>query len=324
MRYRWFINPTSKLHGSVTISKCSRNATVPKRSISHNAGIFQSMESQKEPSRETLRFNNLEVRMADSALEIDAAQALRYQIFYDEMGATPSPRNRKAARDTDPYDEICDHLIVVDLAQSRAGAPCVVGAYRLLRGGVANEGAGFYSEGEFDLGELLTRPGEIMELGRSCIDAAYRKRGAMQLLWRGVADYVFRNDIDIMFGCGSIHGVDPVEARRVLSYLHHYHGAPFHLRPKALAHRHVAMDALKKEAIDPDAIQAELPPLLKGYLRLGAYVGDGAVIDRQFNTIDVCVVLETHKVTAKYLRHFSRDQAKIRLPAAVAAMAIAS
>jgi putative hemolysin len=278
------------------------------------------MELQKE----ALRFNNLEVRMANNAIEIDAAQALRYRIFYDEMGAIPSPRNRKAARDTDPYDEIFDHLIVVDLEQSRIEAPCVVGAYRLLRGVVANEGAGFYSEGEFDLSQLLTRPGEIMELGRSCIDTAYRKRGAMQLLWRGVADYIFRHDVDIMFGCGSLHGVDPIEARCVLSYLHHYHGAPSHLRSKALAHRHVDMNALQKDAIDPDAIQAELPPLLKGYLRLGAYVGEGAVIDHQFNTIDVCVVLETHKVTAKYLQHFSRNQARLQVPAAVAAMAIAS
>ncbi len=258
---------------------------------------------------EPLRFNNLEVRLAAREIEVDAAQALRYRIFYDEMGANPTPRCRIMARDIDPYDEICDHLLVVDLERVDEDLPCVVGTYRLLRGGVADRSAGFYSDAEFDLSVLRDYPGEIMELGRSCIEPAYRRRGAMQLLWRGIAEYIFDHQVGIMFGCGSLHGADPVEASRVLAYLHHYHSAPRHLRPRALNSRYVAMNTMNKETIDEKMAQAEMPPLLKGYLRLGGYVGDGAVIDHQFNTIDVCVVVETENVTGKYIRHFTRNKA---------------
>lgn len=271
---------------------------------------------------EPLRFNNLEVRLARREAEIDAAQALRYNIFYEEMGAKPTPMRQRLARDVDPYDEICDHLLVIDLEQGSAEAPCVVGTYRLLRSSVAENSAGYYSEDEFDLGKLLDHPGEIMELGRSCINAAYRRRGAMQLLWRGIADYIFSHDVQVMFGCGSIHGTDVEEAKRVLAYLHHYHLAPKNLRPRALESRYVPMKTMKKRAVDPKLAQTELPPLLKGYLRLGGYVGDGAVIDHQFNTIDVCVVVETEKVTGKYIRHFTKDvPAKVEVfPAMAGAM----
>lgn len=260
---------------------------------------------------EPLRFNNLEVRLAETVADVDAAQALRYRIFYDEMGANPTPNRRKLARDIDPYDDICDHLLVLDLDRGSVREPEVVGTYRLLRGTVAEASAGYYSESEFDLAGLLEHPGEIMELGRSCINAEYRRRGAMQLLWRGIADYIFEHDIEVMFGCGSIHGTDVDEARRVLAYLHHYHMAPKTLRPKALASRYVAMDTMKKKHIDTKLAQSEMPPLLKGYLRLGGYVGDGAVIDHQFNTIDVCVVVETEKVTGKYIRHFTKDKVEV-------------
>ena len=257
---------------------------------------------------EPMRFNSLEVRLAESTVDVDAAQALRYQVFYEEMGAKPTPRCRDLARDMDPYDEICDHLLVVDLEHSRPGAPCAIGTYRLLRGSVAMNSAGFYSEDEFDLSRLLTYPGEVMELGRSCINAEYRRRGAMQLLWRGIADYIFRHDVQVMFGCGSIHGTDPEEAKRVLAYLHHFHRAPKQLRARALDRRYVAMNTMKKKHIDTKLAQAEMPPLLKGYLRLGGFVGDGAVVDHQFNTIDVCVIVETEKVTGKYIRHFAKDK----------------
>ena len=257
---------------------------------------------------EPLRFNNLEVRLADTEAEIDAAQALRYRVFYEEMGAKPTPNRKKLARDVDPYDDICDHLLVIDLEHGTPAAPEVVGTYRLLRSTVAEASAGYYTEGEFDLAGLLNHPGEIMELGRSCINAEYRRRGAMQLLWRGIADYIFEHKVEVMFGCGSLHGTDVEEAKRVLAYLHHYHRAPKELRPKALKSRYVDMNTMKRKHIDTKLAQNELPPLLKGYLRLGGYVGDGAVIDHQFNTIDVCVVVETEKVTGKYIRHFAKDK----------------
>ncbi len=258
-----------------------------------------------------LQFNNLEIRLAHTDAEIDAAQSLRYRIFYEEMGAKPSPRRRALRRDIDPYDTDCDHLLVVDLDRSKKSEPCVVGTYRLLRRSIADTSAGFYSEDEFELGALHHYAGEIMELGRSCIDSAYRKRGAMQLLWRGIADYIFEHDVQVMFGCGSIHGTDTQQANHVLSCLHHNHRAPSHIRPHALKSRYVPMDVIAKDDINIEKVQGKLPPLLKGYLRLGGYVGDGAVIDYQFNTIDVCVVVETENVTRKYARHFAKGNALV-------------
>ncbi|TCS63542.1 GNAT family N-acetyltransferase [Varunaivibrio sulfuroxidans] len=257
---------------------------------------------------DTLIFNTLEVRLAQNAAEIDAAQALRYRIFYQEMGALPTPAMRLSGRDCDPYDEICDHLLVIDRARSTLGAPCVVGTYRMLRRTIAEASAGFYSEDEFQLTPLFEHPGEVLELGRSCIDPDYRKRNTMQLLWRGIAEYINVHDIDIMFGCASIPGDDPTEMKLPLSYLHHYHKAPKTLRPRAVAHRYVDMDMIKKKRIDVKRALNELPPLIKGYLRLGGFIGDGAVIDHQFNTVDVCILVETTQVTEKYLRHYSRDK----------------
>ena len=257
---------------------------------------------------EPMRFRNLEIRLAETEAELVAAQTLRYRIFYDEMGAQPSDQCIALGRDFDAYDAPCDHLLVIDLERSRPGAPCVVGTYRLLRESVAVRTTGFYTDAEFDLGVLRDYPGEIMELGRSCIDAAYRKSGAMQLLWSGIAQYIHLHNVDIMFGCGSIHGTDLEQAKLVMSFLHHYHMAPKNLRPTAQESRLIDMNMMKKNTIDTALAQSQMPPLLKGYLRLGGYVGKGAVIDHEFNTIDVCVVVETANVTGKYIRHFAKDR----------------
>ncbi len=252
---------------------------------------------------ESLLFGDLEVRLAKNAADVDAAQALRYRIFYNEMQASPTPRMRQAGRDFDPYDSACDHLLIVDHKHD-SGISSVVGTYRMMRKESANNAAGFYSEAEFDLGPLLDYPGEALELGRSCIDPAYRKRGAMQLLWAGVAQYIFERDIEILFGCGSLPGTDLNEARLALSYLHHFHLAPLESQPCALDLRAARIDLLPKDMIDPVAAQRQLPPLMKGYLRLGCMVGRGAVIDHRFNTIDVCVVLESDRLTERYRRHY--------------------
>lgn len=253
--------------------------------------------------------NNMEIRLAESEREIDASLALRYNIFYNEMGAKPSPRVLKTERDFDPYDEFCDHMLVIDRERGTAKEPCVVGTYRLLRGEVADEHAGFYSEGEYELEPLIKRSGEVLELGRSCIDSDYRSRGTMQLLWRGIADYVFTHSIRFMFGCASIPGTDPATMRLPLAYLYHYHLAPKHIRTNALDERYVDMNMMEKDTIDVGQALRELPPLIKGYLRVGGVVGDGAVIDYDFNTTDVNIIVETENVTAKYLNHYTRDHA---------------
>jgi len=268
---------------------------------------------------EILKFNSLEVRLAENDTEIEAAQALRYHIFYEEMGAKQSTKCKALKRDIDTYDAVCDHLLVIDTEKGTQENPCVVGTYRLLRGNIAAVTTGFYSEQEFDLSNIAYAPEEILELGRSCIDGNYRRKGAMQLLWRGISEYIETYGIKIMLGCGSIHGTDIAQSEKVLSYLHHYHLAPKSIQPKAHEDRFQQMDILNKNAICPDTIQSELPPLLKGYLRVGGYVGLGAVIDQQFNMIDVCIVVETENITGKYKSHFTRDRKSTNKPSNIIA-----
>ncbi len=253
-----------------------------------------------------LRSGPLQVRLAETAADIDAAQALRYRIFYESLGAQPLPEMARRQRDIDHFDEACDHLLVIDHGRG-AGADSVVGTYRLIRRDNAAQLGGFYSANEFDISPLVVHPGEILELGRSCVDPAYRQRPAMQLLWSGIAAYVFHYHIVLMFGCASLPGTDPDALATPLSYLHHHHRAPPGLRPRALAERYVEMCRLDRRAIDAAQAVAALPPLIKGYMRLGGFVGDGAVIDAQFNTTDVCILVKTDLVTGKYSRHFERQ-----------------
>lgn len=252
-----------------------------------------------------LRAGHLGVRIAETLAEIDAAQALRYRIFYEEMGAHPDVATQTTQRDTDAFDAVADHLLVVDHDLGE-GADAVVGTYRLIRRAAADRIGHFYSADEYDIGVLLARGGELLELGRSCVAAPYRTRGTLQLLWRGIAAYVFRHRIDLMFGCASLPGTDPDALAPQLTYLYHHHLAPPGIRPRALPHRHIPMSRLDPAAVDRRLVLNDLPPLVKGYLRLGGFVGDGAVLDQQFNTTDVCIVVKTDLVTAKYSRHYER------------------
>jgi putative hemolysin len=248
----------------------------------------------------------LQVRLAETAADVDAAQALRYRVFYDTMGARPLAGMEQARRDIDGYDQICDHLLVLDHTRGK-GAESVVGTYRLIRREAAERFGSFYSAAEYDIAPLIAYPGEILELGRSCVDAGYRARPVMQLLWSGIAAYVSHYEIALMFGCASLPGTDPDALAAPLSYLYHHHLAPPALRARALAERYIEMRRLDAAGIDPVRTLAALPPLIKGYLRVGGFVGDGAVIDEQFNTTDVCIVVKTDLVAEKYSRHYERQ-----------------
>jgi putative hemolysin len=253
-----------------------------------------------------LRGGNLGVRIATTAAEIDAVQALRFQVFYEEMGAIPGPDAIATRRDRDAFDEVADHLLVVDHSIG-AGPEGVVGTYRLIRAPAAEKIGRFYSADEYDIAPVIAFPGHVLELGRSCVHPAYRTRAAMQMLWRGIAAYVFLHRIDLMFGCASLPGTDPDALAAELTYLYYNHLAPPALRPRALPHRYVEMRRFDPAALDARRVAANLPPLIKGYLRLGGFVGDGAVIDHQFNTTDVAVVVKTDLVTDKYYRHYERQ-----------------
>ena len=252
-----------------------------------------------------IRAGNLGVRIAETAVEVDAAQALRYRVFYDEMGAHPDAETRATARDRDEFDAVADHLLVID-HDLGDGPEAVVGTYRLIRREAAEVIGRFYSAAEYDLSPLIALPSPSLERGRSCVEANHRTRGTLQLLWRGIAAYVSRHRVTIMFGCASLPGTDLDALAPVLTYLHANHLAPPHLRPRALPERYVAMDRLEPEGLNIRSVLHDLPPLVKGYLRLGGFVGDGAVLDPQFNTTDVCIVVKTELITAKYSKHYER------------------
>jgi putative hemolysin len=252
-----------------------------------------------------LRSNNLGVRIAETAAEVDAVQALRYRVFYDEMGARADAATAASRRDVDEYDAVADHLVVVD-HDLGDGPEGIVGCYRLIRRTAAAKVGRFYSSAEYDVAKLIERPGEIMELGRSCVATDYRTRGTMQLLWRGIAAYVLLHRVDLLFGCASLPGTNLTALAPQLTYLWRNHLAPEDIRPRALTERYVPMDRLPPDAVNSMRALNDLPPLIKGYLRLGGFIGDGAVLDEQFNTTDVCIVVKTDLINAKYSKHYER------------------
>ncbi len=252
------------------------------------------------------RLGQLDVRIARSEEEIAAAQALRFRIFHEEMGATPTPQAAGIGRDIDDYDSVCDHLLVIDHGVD--GRPHVVGTYRLLRQIVATMHRGFYSASEYDLSPLIASSetgGQLLELGRSCVASDYRNNATITLLWRGIASYLAMHGIGFMFGCASLHGTNAALHAAELSYLYQNHLAPPALRARALDAHYVSMDRLAPGSYDARAAQRALPPLIKGYLRVGAMVGDGAFVDTQFNTVDVFVVMPVERITRRYLDRFT-------------------
>ncbi|HEY2837439.1 MAG TPA: GNAT family N-acyltransferase [Rhizomicrobium sp.] len=251
----------------------------------------------------------LEVRLAETEHEVEQAQRLRYTVFYEEMSAIPSPRMRELRRDFDKYDDVCDHLLVVDRdAHDEDGQPLVVGTYRLTRKKDADKVGGFYTSSEYDLSAMLAGLPEstkYLELGRSCILKSYRARpGTMQLLWKGLMAYVARFDIDLMFGCASLPGIDVTEMALPLAYLHHFHPMPEHLRVRAQPDLFVEMNRAPKEAIDEREGIRSLPAMLKGYVRAGCCIGEGAVVDRQFGTTDVFIYFPLSGLDARYKSRF--------------------
>jgi L-ornithine Nalpha-acyltransferase len=254
---------------------------------------------------EEIQSGNLGVRLAADMKELDAAQSLRYRVFYEERGARADTETARLQRDCDAYDQVADHLLVIDHALG-GGPDSVVGTYRLIRREAALRLGRFYSADEYDIAPIEANGGSVLELGRSCVAVPYRKSAVMQLLWRGIAAYVFHHGIDLMFGCASLPGTEPDLLAKELTYLYYNHLAPTAIRPRALPHRYIEMRRLEPETLDPKAALSLLPPLIKGYLRLGGFVGDGAVIDAQFNTTDIAIVVKTDLITEKYYKHYER------------------
>jgi putative hemolysin len=265
----------------------------------------QAMSNILAENYEGLASGSLEVRLATSAEDIAASQALRFAVFYEERAAVADATMAALRRDIDVFDAVADHLLVVDHARG-PGPEGIVATYRLMRRAHAEKAGRFYTAGEYDISLLLDDPGEILELGRSCVHAEYRSKHVIDLLWRGIAAYVFRHDVKLMFGCASLPGTDVEALKLPLAYLHHNHLAPEGMRPRALPELYTGMDLIPADQIDRRRGFMSVPPLIKGYLRLGAFIGDGAVVDHQFNTTDVCIVVKPDLVSDRYYNHYAR------------------
>lgn len=280
---------------------------------------------RKPPAKVYGRIGNLEVRLAAGRKDIQRAQRLRYQVFYEEMSATPSVLAGMRRLDQDPYDAICDHLLVEDRSTAAVGAdawvrtrrPHVVGTYRVLRQEIAQRTLGFYTASEYDIAPLIAARSpryRFMELGRSCVLRPYRNKRSVELLWHGLWTYIREHKVDVMIGCASFEGIDPDAHAMALSYLHHHALAPPEWRCRAHDRLYVPMDRVPREKVDAKAALKALPPLIKGYLRLGAFVGDGAVIDRQFGTTDVMIIMPVENIDPRYFDHFGApDEVKSRV-----------
>jgi L-ornithine Nalpha-acyltransferase len=262
------------------------------------------------------RLGSLELRLALTKKDIRRAQKLRYQVFFKEMSAKAPAHMRLLKRDKDPFDRVCDHLLVIDHEHSsgplKRKKSKVVGTYRLLRQDIADRNFGFYSAHEFEIETLRQKHPEqrFLELGRSCVLAPYRTKKTVELLWQGIWAYVLHHRIDVMFGCASLEGTNPEALAKELSFMHHFCLAEEPWITSALPSRHLKMDMLPKETLDAKQILISLPPLIKGYLRLGAKIGNGAVIDHQFGTTDVLILMPISAIDPKYIEYYRPDASR--------------
>ncbi len=280
----------------------------------------------RKPLRIYGRIGHLEVRLARSISDIKKAQRLRFEVFYKEMAAVADARTLQKKRDEDDFDAICDHLLVIDKTTERtAKRPWprrskVVGTYRVLLQDVAEKNQGFYTQGEYDIAPLIARKRathRFVELGRSCVLKQYRNRkSSVELLWQGLWTYVREHGANVMIGCASFAGTDPKEHALALSFLHHYSRAPEEWSVSAHPELKVDMNMMPKEEINAKEALKLMPPLIKGYLRLGAYIGDGAVVDKQFGTTDVLIIMPVEAINSRYFSHFGAPDEVLPKPSA--------
>lgn len=251
----------------------------------------QHINALNAPLLRYSRAPKLEVSLATTYDDVHDAQRLRYQVFVEEMGAVLECS--EAGVESDRYDPYCQHLIVRD-----TDIDMVVGCYRILPDTQARFTSGYYSQSEFDLTSVLAIPGRFMEVGRTCVHPDYRNGATIGLLWAGLARYMIMNKYDYVIGCASI----PMDlgTKRVSSICQHL--LKNHLSsPEWRVFPRVPVPFLndgQKEA------GMDLPPLLKGYMRLGAQVCGEPSWDPDFNVADMFIILSMDRLNARYVRHF--------------------
>jgi putative hemolysin len=248
------------------------------------------------------------LRLARDARDLRAAQRLRYLVFVQELGAAGPLVDHEARLEQDAFDPHFDHLLLIDRHGDAEQLTDVVGVYRLLPPAGRAAMGRYYSEEEFDLSPLVASGRRLLELGRSCVHPGHRGGAAMLLLWNAVAEYVLERGIEVMFGAASFHGTDAAALAEPLSHLYQNHLAPEPLRVRARPAQRQEMNLIATP--DRGAALAATPPLIRAYLRLGGHVGDGAWIDRAFNTTDVCLVMDTATMSAKHRDFYIRKQGR--------------
>lgn len=238
------------------------------------------------------------VGLASSESEIEEAQSLRFRVFAGELGARLAPAAAQIGLDRDRFDDFCEHLIVRDQASD-----AVVGTYRILTPASAQAAGGYYSETEFDMTALANIRDELVEVGRSCVDPAHRAGGAMTLLWSGLTDFMRNRGHRYLAGCASISLADGgAAAAGVYKSLCDNHRAPDEWRVTP----HHPARLLERLGAVPACPPSRLPPLIKGYTRVGAYICGEPAWDADFNTADLFLLLPLDKMNPRYSQHFMR------------------
>jgi L-ornithine Nalpha-acyltransferase len=253
-----------------------------------------------------IRTGNLEVKLATSFAEIDRAMRLRFEVFNLELQEGLISSYDKGF-DSDHYDAYCDHLIVKDISSEK-----VVGTYRLLRRSRAEKHIGFYSENEFDMSNLKKLPGDLLELGRSCIAATHRTFTTINLLWTAIGQYALDNNVSHMFGCASLHCSEIEEVQPIYSYLRAHHFAPEEYRVRPLASCRMEIRDEADDKVDGREVMRKIPPIMRGYLRTGAVVCGPPAYDVEFGTADVFVLLEMEKMAGRYKQHYVAEAQEVR------------
>ena len=234
------------------------------------------------------------------------AERLRYEVFVEELGGDGELVDHQGRFERDVFDPEYDHLVLIDERRDRAALDHVVGVYRLMPGDRATR---FYSEDEYNLCVLRATGRRLLELGRSCVRDGYRNGVALHMLWTGLADYTRARDIEILFGVASLHGTDIETLANPLSLLHHRHLAPEALRVRAQDEVYQNMNLKPADQIDRVAAMRAMPALIKSYLKLGGFVGDGAFVDHAFNTTDVCLVIDVAAMSPALRARYSKGAA---------------
>ena len=292
------------------IDKIRENFVNRDLKLTKSNSIFKRKIYLSIPLKTKKKFSKIEVdkfvvKIADKKSELKKAQALRYSVFYNEKKAIPTISKKLLRLDYDNVDKFADHLIVLD--NNRKGIENkIVGTYRLTRGDIAVHFGGFYTSAEFDLSKILNsyNHNQILELGRSCVHQDYRNGTIMNLLWRAIAEYIKLYDIKILLGCASFHGTNVMKYTNELSYLRKNFSLPDKLSVKSLDTKIYPSYTEINSNINDLRTFVKLPPLIKGYLRIGGKVSYDCFVDYKFNTIDLCVIVNTHNIDKKYKKKY--------------------